>query len=178
MAVQGPFLLCLLALASLYACTVGAKPSHYSMPFNRSSFPADFIFGVGSAAYQVYMHGLRSTFRLQLGWIFTLHANNKNKNENHIIWTLFPFFASLKEQLISMAGDLAYGILSPRNIQVSLSLFEILTLRSQYVQTCIYLFDLDLLVFLFLLSVMSILFSCKRTHATSKNFHGREFRDG
>jgi hypothetical protein len=124
MAVQGPFLLCLLALASLYACTVGAKPSHYSMPFNRSSFPADFIFGVGSAAYQVYMHGLRSTFRLQLGWIFTLHANNKNKNENHIIWTLFPFFASLKEQLISMAGDLAYGILSPRNIQVSLSLWN------------------------------------------------------
>ncbi|XP_059434257.1 vicianin hydrolase-like [Corylus avellana] len=50
--VKGPFLFCLMALASLCACTEAAKPSHYSMPFNRSSFPADFIFGAGSAAYQ------------------------------------------------------------------------------------------------------------------------------
>ncbi|XP_062174074.1 vicianin hydrolase-like isoform X2 [Alnus glutinosa] len=49
---QGPLLLCLLALASLYACTEGSKPGHYSIPFNRSNFPAGFIFGAGSAAYQ------------------------------------------------------------------------------------------------------------------------------
>ncbi|XP_050211260.1 vicianin hydrolase-like [Mercurialis annua] len=29
-----------------------AKPAHYTMPFNRSSYPSDFIFGAGSAAYQ------------------------------------------------------------------------------------------------------------------------------
>nr|POE70887.1 isoform 2 of beta-glucosidase 17 [Quercus suber] len=50
--VQGPFLFFLLALACLSACTECAKLSHYSMPFNRSSFPSDFIFGAGSAAYQ------------------------------------------------------------------------------------------------------------------------------
>ncbi|KAF3958904.1 hypothetical protein CMV_016230 [Castanea mollissima] len=50
--VQGPFLFFLLALACLSACTECAKLTHYSMPFNRSSFPSDFIFGAGSAAYQ------------------------------------------------------------------------------------------------------------------------------
>ncbi|XP_062174146.1 vicianin hydrolase-like [Alnus glutinosa] len=50
---QGRFLFCLLALASLCACTTeSAKPSHYSIPFNRSLFPADFTFGTASAAYQ------------------------------------------------------------------------------------------------------------------------------
>ncbi|XP_059434255.1 vicianin hydrolase-like isoform X2 [Corylus avellana] len=50
--VKGPFLFCLLALAFLCPCTEAAKPSHYAVPFNRSSFPAGFIFGAGSAAYQ------------------------------------------------------------------------------------------------------------------------------
>ncbi|XP_050284226.1 beta-glucosidase 17-like [Quercus robur] len=50
--VQGTFLFFLLALACLSACTECAKLSHYSMPFNRSSFPTGFIFGAGSAAYQ------------------------------------------------------------------------------------------------------------------------------
>ncbi|GMY22312.1 vicianin hydrolase-like [Fagus crenata] len=52
MAIQAPFLLCLLALAALWTSTQGAKPTHYSIPFNRTSFPPGFIFGVGSAAYQ------------------------------------------------------------------------------------------------------------------------------
>jgi hypothetical protein len=83
MAVQGPFLLCLLALASLYACTEGAKPSHYSIPFNRSSFPAGFIFGAGSAAYQVYIYAwiVLLNFRLQLPCFFFLFLflNKKKK---------------------------------------------------------------------------------------------------
>ncbi|XP_054816186.1 vicianin hydrolase-like [Prosopis cineraria] len=29
-----------------------AKPSHYSVPFNRTLFPPSFVFGAGSAAYQ------------------------------------------------------------------------------------------------------------------------------
>ena len=53
MAIQAPFLLCLLALAALWASTQGEKPTHYSIPFNRTSFPPGFIFGAGSSAYQV-----------------------------------------------------------------------------------------------------------------------------
>ncbi|XWS50414.1 hypothetical protein CRYUN_Cryun12cG0085600 [Craigia yunnanensis] len=59
MANQNPFFFfffCLLALAAgLLATTDGAKAKsrHYSKPFNRSSFPAGFIFGAGSAAYQI-----------------------------------------------------------------------------------------------------------------------------
>ncbi|KAA8520280.1 hypothetical protein F0562_014536 [Nyssa sinensis] len=46
MAIRGPLLFCFLALAS----TVGA--SNRFAPLNRSSFPAGFVFGAGSAAYQ------------------------------------------------------------------------------------------------------------------------------
>ncbi|CAL9003918.1 unnamed protein product [Prunus brigantina] len=42
-------LLCLITLA---LSTAAVKPSHDSMPFNRTSFPAGFVFGAGSAAYQ------------------------------------------------------------------------------------------------------------------------------
>lgn len=54
MAIEGPFLFFFLFLAFALASTVEAvKLSNYSIPFNRSSFPADFVFGAGSAAYQV-----------------------------------------------------------------------------------------------------------------------------
>jgi hypothetical protein len=57
----------------------------------------------------------------------------------------------MKEQPVSMARDLARGILSPRNIQVSLSDCTIclMALKFQHsnpgkhVQTCMYLLDLD-----------------------------------
>ncbi|KAI4333180.1 hypothetical protein L6164_018018 [Bauhinia variegata] len=54
MAVSGKaaLLLCLLSLATLLAGTESAQPSHFTIPFNRSSFPAGFVFGAGSAAYQ------------------------------------------------------------------------------------------------------------------------------
>ncbi|KAI5603178.1 hypothetical protein BDE02_01G202700 [Populus trichocarpa] len=50
--IQGAFLLPFVVVAGLLACTHGAKPSRYSMPFNRTSFPKDFTFGAGTAAYQ------------------------------------------------------------------------------------------------------------------------------
>ncbi|EXC42160.1 Beta-glucosidase 17 [Morus notabilis] len=49
------FLFCLLPLAVslLASAAIATKPStHYSKPFNRSSFPRDFVFGAGSSAYQ------------------------------------------------------------------------------------------------------------------------------
>ncbi|XP_060670830.1 vicianin hydrolase [Ziziphus jujuba] len=54
MAIIGDFFhFCLLVLlAFALSTTEAAQPSHYSVPFNRSSFPSDFIFGAGSAAYQ------------------------------------------------------------------------------------------------------------------------------
>ncbi|KAI4333179.1 hypothetical protein L6164_018017 [Bauhinia variegata] len=50
---KAAFLLCLLSLATtLLAGTETVQPSNYTVPFNRSSFPAGFVFGAGSAAYQ------------------------------------------------------------------------------------------------------------------------------
>ncbi|KAI9116551.1 hypothetical protein K1719_012718 [Acacia pycnantha] len=54
----GGFLLCVLLVAaaatlSLAEAAGGAvKPSPFSVPFNRTLFPSDFVFGAGSAAYQ------------------------------------------------------------------------------------------------------------------------------
>ncbi|XP_054815653.1 vicianin hydrolase-like [Prosopis cineraria] len=51
----GLFLFALLAVtaATLEAAGGGAaKPSHYSVPFNRTLFPRDFVFGAGSSSYQ------------------------------------------------------------------------------------------------------------------------------
>ncbi|KAF3451148.1 hypothetical protein FNV43_RR07239 [Rhamnella rubrinervis] len=53
MAIKSAFLFCSLVVFAL-AGTEAVKPSHHSsIPFNRSSFPSDFIFGAGSAAHQV-----------------------------------------------------------------------------------------------------------------------------
>jgi len=52
--IQGAFLLPFVVVAGLLDSTHCAKPSRYSMPFNRTSFPKDFTFGAGTAAYQVH----------------------------------------------------------------------------------------------------------------------------
>lgn len=59
-AYNAPVLLVTLIAAAIAGGALGAggsspsvEPSHSSVPFNRSSFPAGFIFGAGSAAYQV-----------------------------------------------------------------------------------------------------------------------------
>ncbi|KAF9665427.1 hypothetical protein SADUNF_Sadunf16G0121500 [Salix dunnii] len=57
--VQAASFLHFVIVASLLASTHGAKPSRYSMPFNRTSFPKDFTFGSGTAAYQVRSRALR-----------------------------------------------------------------------------------------------------------------------
>ncbi|KAJ0095382.1 hypothetical protein Patl1_17267 [Pistacia atlantica] len=43
---------CLLALDLLLSTTESSNPFHYSTKLNRSSFPAGFLFGAGSSAYQ------------------------------------------------------------------------------------------------------------------------------
>ncbi|CAK8565176.1 unnamed protein product [Lathyrus sativus] len=55
-----PSLLYLFSLATLLAVVTGTgtsspevHPSHYATTFNRSLFPSDFLFGIGSSAYQV-----------------------------------------------------------------------------------------------------------------------------
>uniref|UniRef100_A0A2P2QLP5 Vicianin hydrolase-like n=1 Tax=Rhizophora mucronata TaxID=61149 RepID=A0A2P2QLP5_RHIMU len=52
MSVQKFSLLCVLALAGCLSYTVDAAIPSHLVPLNRSSFPAGFIFGAGSAAYQ------------------------------------------------------------------------------------------------------------------------------
>lgn len=59
---QGFFLLCILSLVTLVAG--GTKSVSLSVvqrggnaaAFNRSLFPSDFVFGIGSSAYQVLVH--------------------------------------------------------------------------------------------------------------------------
>ncbi|TKY49539.1 Vicianin hydrolase [Spatholobus suberectus] len=59
MRTKSPFLLCILSLATTLlasgtgSATPSVEPSHYVSTFNRSLFPPDFIFGLGSSAYQV-----------------------------------------------------------------------------------------------------------------------------
>jgi len=55
----GPSLLYLFSLATLLAVVTGTEPQkveprHYAASFNKSLFPADFLFGIGSSAYQVH----------------------------------------------------------------------------------------------------------------------------
>ncbi|POO00089.1 Glycoside hydrolase [Trema orientale] len=54
MALRGAsFLFLLLALAGFLAFSEATvKPTPYVQPFNKSSFPVDFVFGAGTAAYQ------------------------------------------------------------------------------------------------------------------------------
>ncbi|XP_061341153.1 vicianin hydrolase-like [Gastrolobium bilobum] len=57
MRAKSPSLLCLLSLATLLvggteSATPSVQPSHITTPFNRSLFPSDFVFGIGSSAYQ------------------------------------------------------------------------------------------------------------------------------
>ncbi|KAF7824499.1 vicianin hydrolase-like [Senna tora] len=50
---EGAFFLCLLlAISNVAFSSESTMPSHYSVPFNRTLFPSDFVFGAGSAAYQ------------------------------------------------------------------------------------------------------------------------------
>ena len=90
MANQNPFFFCLLALAAgLLAATDGAKEKsrHYSKPFNRSCFPAGFIFGAGSAAYQVggtpnaiySMSVLTHSYYIILYYIIGVYKKQKNE---------------------------------------------------------------------------------------------------
>ncbi|EOX96757.1 Vicianin hydrolase, putative [Theobroma cacao] len=60
------FLFCLLVLFALIlaTCTHAAKPS-YLRQFNRNSFPAGFLFGSGSAAYQVCSTAFVYAFRCE-----------------------------------------------------------------------------------------------------------------
>ncbi|XP_059449563.1 beta-glucosidase 12-like [Corylus avellana] len=51
---QGPYLFCLLALVLASLTIVHAEHSSHTIePFNRSSFPTDFIFGTATAAYMI-----------------------------------------------------------------------------------------------------------------------------
>ncbi|XP_031274751.1 beta-glucosidase 17-like isoform X1 [Pistacia vera] len=52
MKIQNLLVTSLLALTFLLPCIQSLKPCHYSTVLNRSSFPAGFLFGAGSSAYQ------------------------------------------------------------------------------------------------------------------------------
>ncbi|KAJ0095388.1 hypothetical protein Patl1_17269 [Pistacia atlantica] len=52
MNIQNLIVTYLRALALLLSCVESLKPGHYSTTLNRSSFPAGFLFGAGSSAYQ------------------------------------------------------------------------------------------------------------------------------
>ena len=131
MAIKAPLLLFLLALAAFWTSTHGATPTHYSVPFNRTSFPSGFIFGAGSAAYQVNM-----SWELVQCYKSLISIRSKkvctHDTCQHLYVCLVFFFLSPREQHSKMERDLIYGILSPGNSQVfclspTLSLRTVLT---------------------------------------------------
>lgn len=123
----GPAMVWLLAFVLLIASRsstgnseAAVTPSHSSTPFNRTLFPADFILGAGSAAYQVL--ALRPTKLISSMDVRTRVRGAKRRLHKIII----IHFLRLKVQLISMEKDPVFGILSLRIILVilyNLSLF-------------------------------------------------------
>lgn len=85
--ISGSFHVCLWAFVLLVASSIATtseaaavKPSRFAMPFNRTLFPPDFIFGAGSSAYQVYIYRESVYFKL-LPWTCThiIYPYIKNK---------------------------------------------------------------------------------------------------
>jgi len=72
----GPSLLCLFSCALLAVVTGTATqnvhPSHYAASFNRTLFPSDFLFGIGSSAYQVHTTTLLATMHSIIYLVFNL----------------------------------------------------------------------------------------------------------
>ena len=71
-------------------------PPHHMLPFNRSSFPDRFIFGAGSAAYQV--HQIASTYIesfcnlvicLISGFLYQTEGAARMHNRGPSIWDTF-----------------------------------------------------------------------------------------
>jgi len=72
-----PSLICLFSLATLLAVVTGTasqhvQPSHYAASFNRTLFPSDFLFGIGSSAYQVHTTTLLATLHSIIDFPFNL----------------------------------------------------------------------------------------------------------
>ena len=95
--------------------SIAATPSHRTASLNRSSFPAGFIFGTAAASYQVSPAWVSSMF---VSYIY-------NTVFLHVFWDV-PMFVCLKSSMkvlqMKVAEDQVYGILTPIDIQVSLSL--------------------------------------------------------
>uniref|UniRef100_M1CXV3 Beta-glucosidase n=1 Tax=Solanum tuberosum TaxID=4113 RepID=M1CXV3_SOLTU len=77
----------LIALANLFSLTRAAIPAkRFYAPFNRTSFPPDFVFGASSAAYQEDIQllkqvGLRA-FRMSISWSRILPYGKVSKGVN------------------------------------------------------------------------------------------------
>ena len=103
----------LLYLLALLACSLACTEN-----INRTDFPAGFMFGAGSSAYQVYIYTSNCTYNiLTCIYICMLHI--------YYVWGFYSFW-STKGLHTKMEKGPAYGILSLGYIQVpqySLSLF-------------------------------------------------------
>lgn len=78
MAIKVPFLFSVLVLAALLDNHIDAAKPTPLVPFNRSNFPAGFIFGAGSAAYQaIYAYNALNFFSVATSKkVFCVYANN------------------------------------------------------------------------------------------------------
>ncbi|GMY22314.1 vicianin hydrolase-like [Fagus crenata] len=109
MAIKAPLLLFLLALAAFWASTHGATPTHYSVPFNRTSFPSGFIFGAGSAAYQSEGAAFKDGKGLNIWDSFTKEQSGKiadgsNGDVAEDVYHLYKISPSLNFKFTLWAG--------------------------------------------------------------------------
>ena len=133
MAFQGYIvLLGFLVLLSSVSNSIAATPSNNTDSLNRGSFPAGFIFGTASASYQV-----SPSFCTRLCHIQRSFASSAWDVKHDIYIYIYIYIYryiranvclnfSMKVQQMKEVEDQVYGILTPIDIQVSLSLSLIL----------------------------------------------------
>lgn len=113
----GPSLLYLFSLATLLAVVTGTEPkkvepSQYAS-FNRSLFPDDFLFGIGSSAYQVhtitqYIYFVTwTTTQIALATMYSITHFLVNTYSN-IRASLFAVFCYYYLNLDSVHGDFLF----------------------------------------------------------------------
>ena len=123
MAFQGYIvLLGFLVLLSSVSNSIAATPSNNTDSLNWGSFPAGFIFGTASASYQVSPSFCTRLCHIQRSFASSAWDVKHDIYIYRYIRANVCLNFSMKVQQMKEVEDQVYGILTPIDIQVSLSL--------------------------------------------------------